>query len=135
MIEMTVVVYYFYHDCSGKVIYKYYKYPEVMSQKEEGNQCFKDGRYEEAIEHYEKYVSEGHQDNKNALFNMSLCYSKLRKPNQSVEAAEKALYIDQNYVKCYYRLACEYQKIKGKSYEVFINAVRFLRVVGQEQAK
>ena len=76
-----------------------------MSEKELGNTKFKEGQYKEAIQHYQNYVASDHDDNKNAWFNMSLCFSKQKKAVKSVEAAEMAVQIDPNYFKCYYRLA------------------------------
>ena len=66
----------------------------VQSSKELGNILFKEGKYLQAIERYKEYVQEEHPDNKNAWFNMSLCYSKLRQPADSVRAAREALTID-----------------------------------------
>jgi gas vesicle protein len=43
--------------------------------------------------------------------------------------------LDENYSKCYYRLAQEYKEIPGSEYSVFINAVRFMRVAGEKQAE
>lgn len=79
-------------------------------------------------------MEQEHTDNKNAYFNLSLCYSKLNKPDQSVESAERALSLDKNYTKCYFRLAHEYQKIQGKDYQVFINAVNFQKHASLEQS-
>lgn len=31
-----------------------------MTEKDKGNQCFKDSQYKEAIKHYETYVEDDH---------------------------------------------------------------------------
>jgi tetratricopeptide (TPR) repeat protein len=45
--------------------------------KELGNQAFKSNKYKEAIKYYDEYVQEQHADNKNAFFNLGLCFSKI----------------------------------------------------------
>ena len=59
----------------------------MKSEKDLGNECFKAKNYTEAIKHYNTYIESDHVDNKNAFFNLSLCYSKLNQPKLSIEAA------------------------------------------------
>jgi tetratricopeptide (TPR) repeat protein len=58
-----------------------------LSDKELGNDCFRKGRYSDAIKFYAKYVQESHSDNQNAFFNISLCQSKMGRHKESIEAA------------------------------------------------
>ena len=49
-----------------------------------------------------------------------------------MEAAERAVALDKDYTKCYYRLALENKEL-GKHYEVFINAAAFLKLAPKNQ--
>lgn len=47
--------------------------------KDKGNNYYKNGDYAMAIAMYRKYVEKQHDDNKNAYYNMGLCYYRLER--------------------------------------------------------
>jgi len=55
----------------------------------------------------------------------------LGRHKESIEAADKAVSLDPNYIKCYYRLALENKEVGNRDYEVFINASIFLRLASK----
>ena len=79
------------------------------SLKEQANKLYKKGDYSIACKLYLKHVSEPHDDNKNAYSNLSLCYFKMEKFKDCIEACNQALKIDPNYSKCLYRKTLAYK--------------------------
>lgn len=49
-----------------------------MSLKDRGNDEFKKGNFEKAIECYLKYVEEDHKDNDAAYLNLAMSYFRLK---------------------------------------------------------
>lgn len=49
------------------------------SFKDKGNKYFKEGEYALASAMYKKHVNKHHDDNKNAYYNLGLCYFKMEK--------------------------------------------------------
>jgi len=72
------------------------------SYKEKGNEYFKKGDYEKAIENY-TYACE--IDPKNHLYytNRSLCYASMKRWDKSLRDADKSIALNPNWVKGYYR--------------------------------
>jgi tetratricopeptide (TPR) repeat protein len=62
-----------------------------MSLKDKGNECYKQLKYEEAINYYREYTREDHSDNKNAYNNMGLSYYKLKEYQLAAVAFENAV--------------------------------------------
>ena len=76
----------------------------IMSLKDQGNQFFKAGKFEEALKCYEEYIEFDPQpDKKSAYCNISFCYFKLGQFMESIEAANDSIYEDSSYNKAYYR--------------------------------
>ena len=48
-----------------------------MSLKDQGNDLFKKGHYQKAIERYQQYIETNGDDLKAAYSNIALCYFKL----------------------------------------------------------
>jgi len=63
----------------------------AKSYKDVGNDLFKQCKFQQAINNYELYLQEDHEDNKNAYFNLSLCYSRLNKIDKCIECCRSAL--------------------------------------------
>ncbi|KAA8916118.1 hypothetical protein TRICI_001769 [Trichomonascus ciferrii] len=84
--------------------------------KEEGNELFKKGAYEEAKLKYEEALGECSEDEEKALRavcygNLATCLFKLERYEESVERAGKALELDEEYIKARMRRAMANEKL------------------------
>lgn len=88
---------------------------EIEKLKEKGNELFKAGKYQEAIDEYTR-VLEFDPTNKvfNAviLSNRALCYQKLNKNMEGLKDANKAIALNPNYNKAYFRRGNIYMAFK-----------------------
>ena len=78
--------------------------------KGEGNNFFKAGQYEKAIEKYKEATA---IDPNVASYwsNMAACYEKIGKYEEMEEAARSCIKADKNFVKGYFRLAVAYKQL------------------------
>lgn len=83
--------------------------------KEEGNDLFKSGKYQEAIEKYGNAI-ENDPKNKNLnaqlYCNRSACQGKLNNWDSAIEDASKAIELNPQYLKAYLRRAQCYQQVQ-----------------------
>lgn len=66
----------------------------VVNSYNQGNQCFLDGRYEEALQHYGSALAHCNVDNElylRLLLNRGHCYSKVNQPAAAVEDFNKVI--------------------------------------------
>lgn len=79
---------------------------EIEKQKEKANEVFKSGKYQEAIEEYTKLL-EIDPDNRNfnsTIFaNRALCHQKLNNMMEALKDINKAINLNENYIKAYMR--------------------------------
>ena len=104
----------------------------VLKLKEAGNLCFKQKNYRDAIEKYTEGIT---LDPTNAILycNRSAAYSGMDLEKYLIPAiqdAEKAVDLDPNYAKAYYRLGwiCQNQNAHGKSILNYQRAVNCINV-------
>jgi tetratricopeptide (TPR) repeat protein len=78
--------------------------------KEKGNEEFKKGNYEKAIEFY-TYATE--MDPKNHVYytNRSLCYASMKKWEKSLRDAEKSVSLKSDWEKGHYRKGCALREL------------------------
>jgi DnaJ family protein C protein 7 len=90
-------------------LYKILK--DIQRQKEEANQLFKQGKYNEAIEYYTR-ILELDPNNKNLnstiLSNRALCYVKTGKHMEALKDSNKAISLNDKYWKAYLRRGSAY---------------------------
>jgi len=79
-------------------------HPQAEAFKAQGNQFFKSGQYEPAIEKY-KQATAIEPDVPAYWSNMAACYEKLRNYPDMENAARECIRADKNFVKGYFRLA------------------------------
>eukprot|EP00118_Oscarella_pearsei_P013063 m.100990 g.100990 ORF g.100990 m.100990 type:complete len:2741 (+) comp37106_c0_seq1:120-8342(+) len=76
---------------------------KAKEEKDLGNQCFKERKFEEALRHYsnalQSHVSCPHE----VFSNRSFAHLKLEQPRKALQDAEKAIQLDAAFVKAYYR--------------------------------
>ena len=116
---------------------------ELKDIKNAGNDLYKKESYEEAISKYkegyeqlEKQISQINLERsynpqseelitlyKQFMSNLSLCYSKTEKYQESIDLDLKIISIDQNYDKAYQRLFNNYLKINKKDQAVYFGDI------------
>jgi DnaJ family protein C protein 7 len=82
--------------------------------KEEGNDMFKNGQLQQAIDKYTEAINNDPQNNalNSALYcNRSACYGKLGKWDEAIADATKAIDLNPSYLKAYLRRAQCYQQV------------------------
>ncbi|XP_062874709.1 dnaJ homolog subfamily C member 7 isoform X2 [Trichomycterus rosablanca] len=80
----------------------------LKAKKEEGNQAFKDGNFEEAYELYSEALTidpNNIKTNAKLYCNRATVGSKLKKLDQAIEDCTKAIKLDESYIKAYLRRA------------------------------
>ena len=84
---------------------------KAVKEKEKGNNFFKKGEYEEAIESYTKAMK---LDATSAIYpaNRALCYLKLSKYKEAEEDSTIAIKLDPKYSKAYFRRASARKSLK-----------------------
>jgi DnaJ family protein C protein 7 len=88
---------------------------EIESQKEKANEIFKAGKYQEAIESYNKLLE---LDPKNKSFNSTiyankaLCYQKLNNMMEALRDINKSISLNEKYMKAYVRRGNIYMALK-----------------------
>ncbi|KAL5279699.1 TOMM70A family protein [Megaselia abdita] len=89
---------------------------QAVLYKDEGNSCFKSGKYDEAIKFYEKAIEKCPEENNvdMAIFyqNRSAAYEMLKRWNQVIQDCTKSLEYNNKYVKAYFRRAKAYEQTK-----------------------
>lgn len=82
----------------------------AVELKEKGNDYFKNGNYEDAIEYYSKALL----CKEDAIYygNRSACYNALGDYEKTIEDTTKALELDPQYIKCLFRRATAYEAIE-----------------------
>ena len=116
---------------------------ELKDIKNAGNDLYKKESYEEAISKYkegyeqlEKQISQINLERsynpqseelitlyKQFMSNLSLCYSKTEKYQESIDLDLKIISVDQNYDKAYQRLFNNYLKINKKDQAVYFGDI------------
>ena len=80
-----------------------------MSHKSKGNKLFKDSKYNEAIDCYTKAINDCPEDKSEELStfyqNRAASYEMLRKYKQVIEDCDKAIQLNNRYVKALVRRA------------------------------
>lgn len=100
---------------------KAYLNPEIAEQhKDKGNEAFKAGNFPGAIKEFDEAIKRD-PTNKAYYSNRALAYIKLMEPVMAKKDAEKALELDQNFVKAWARKGTAHQLMKEyhKSIEAF----------------
>ncbi|XP_053397345.1 sperm-associated antigen 1-like [Mercenaria mercenaria] len=72
----------------------------ATEERAKGNALFKQGKYSEALKHYEEAVKRNPKDAK-LHSNRAACYSKLQEFNRALAACDDCLHIDPNFIKGY----------------------------------
>lgn len=89
---------------------------EATLYKDEGNSCYKSGKYDEAIKFYQKAIDKCPIENRTdmAIFyqNRSAAYEMLKKWNQVIADCSKSLEYNNRYTKAYFRRAKAYEQTK-----------------------
>ena len=86
---------------------------DALQLKEQGNQEFKTGTFERAIESYEKVIGlQGIEPDMraNVLFNKATCLFHLRRFTECIESCSEALTINPLYEKALFRRALAYEQ-------------------------
>lgn len=106
---------------------------EAETFRLKGNDCFKEGKYHQAIEFYSKAIE--FQPTPNLLCNRAFAYIKVELPGGALADAEQAISIEPGFAKAYYRKASAHL-LMGKFKEALkdFEIVRKL-VPGDEDAK
>jgi len=85
------------------------KIEHMLKFKSEGTEEYKKGNISDALDFYKKSLDhlcdESHNEKKNVLGNISLCYFKLELWRECIEYSDKVLEIDNTNIKSQYRLA------------------------------
>jgi serine/threonine-protein phosphatase 5 len=81
------------------------KYAE--NYKEQGNKLFSQNKFVEAIEKFTEAINLNIETKKNAIYysNRANCHNKMENYGLAIQDANKAIEIDNNYFKSYYRRA------------------------------
>uniref|UniRef100_T1GFE8 Uncharacterized protein n=1 Tax=Megaselia scalaris TaxID=36166 RepID=T1GFE8_MEGSC len=86
-----------------------------MLYKDEGNSCFKSGKYRAAIKFYEKAIEKCPEDNNTDMAicyqNRSAAYEMLKRCNQVIADCTKSLQF-RKYMKSYFRRTKAYEQTK-----------------------
>lgn len=89
---------------------------QALLFKDEGNACFKSGKYDEAIKFYEKAIEKCPEENKTdmAIFyqNRSAAYEMLKKWSQVIADCTRSLEYNNKYTKAYFRRAKAHEQMK-----------------------
>lgn len=89
---------------------------QAVMYKDEGNSCFKNGKYDEAIKFYEKAIEKCPEENRvdMAIFyqNRSAAYEMLKRWNQVIADCSKSLEYNNKYTKAYFRRAKAHEQTK-----------------------
>jgi len=90
------------------------------SWKDKGNEEFKKGNYEKAIEFY-TYATEVDPKNHIYLTNRSLCYASMKRWDKSLRDAEKSIALKNTWTKGWYRKAVALREMEQyqKAFECF----------------
>ncbi|KAK6166594.1 hypothetical protein SNE40_023249 [Patella caerulea] len=100
----------------------YKKAKQLTSKKEEGNDAFRSGKYQDAHDLYSEALSIdpfNKSTNSKLFCNRATVSAKLKKYEESVEDCTKAIELDESYVKAFSRRARSYMEL-----ERFEDAVR-----------
>lgn len=95
----------------AKVFYK--KAKLLQSKKEQGNQAFKEGNWQEAYNLYSEALAiDSNNKSINAIlhYNRATTCAKLNKLDECIEECTKAIELDDNYMKAYSRRAKTYME-------------------------
>jgi tetratricopeptide (TPR) repeat protein len=101
---------------------------------ERGNAYFKQGKYKEAIEEYEKALKVQPKDYP-AWINMGLAYRRLSEPNKAIECYQKALEINPEIAEAWVGIGCAYGGLGefNKAIECYQNALKINPTLEDEE--
>lgn len=88
---------------------------DIEKQKEQANEVFRNGKYQEAIELYSKLLElDPKNKNFNSLIysNRALCYQKLNNMMEALKDVNKSISLNENYTKAYLRRGNIYMALK-----------------------
>lgn len=93
-------------------------------EKEEGNKCFKDGKYPDAVQHYTEAIKRNPGDAK-LYSNRAGAYAKLMEFPLALKDCEECIKIDSKFVKAYLRKGAVLMALKeiGKAREAYTCAL------------
>lgn len=91
-------------------------FEQAVKQKEQGNDCFKNGKYDTAIEFYTKAIEICPQENTCDLSqfyqNRAAAYEQLKKWESVQSDCSKAIELNEKYIKALHRRARAYENLK-----------------------
>jgi tetratricopeptide (TPR) repeat protein len=111
----------------------------MMNRREQGNQAFKQGRYQEAIDRYTEALDELQSTNsdKNDLTkcfsNRAQCHLNLQQYEETIDDATRALEFVPSDQKSLYRRSIAFEKL-GKINEAISDAQRLISVLPKENS-
>lgn len=116
-------------DCRAKMM-KDMSSAEIL--KQDGNECFKKGQIEQAVEIYGKAISSCKDTDKDknikkdCLANRAACYRQLYRPEECIADCTQALEIDPKHVKALIRRAQAYESMEKykKALDDFVAAAQ-----------
>lgn len=105
---------------------------EVLRSK--ANECFKSGKYQQAMEYYTKAIDAEPMAQQTAICfgNRSFAACKLEQYGQALEDADKAIELNPQYIKAYYRRAAAYMGLN--KYKSALDSFKRVATL-QEEAK
>ncbi len=95
---------------------------EVINLALSGNKSLRAGRYQEAIEIFEKALEKA-EDYAEARYNCAICYRKLRNFEKALEYFHLAIKYKKNYAKAYFAI----HEIYGLDYRDFAKAKEYYK--------
>ena len=111
----------------------------MMNRREQGNQAFKQGRYQDAIDRYSEALEEIQSTNfdKNELTkcfsNRAQCHLNLQQYEEAIDDATRALEYVPSDQKSLYRRSIAFEKL-GKINEAISDAQRLISVLPKENS-